>query len=71
MPQKQSQKKKGRGSEKGKRYQSSKTRERNKVKHVLQSSGIEAAEEYATKYGFISFLREMALYQRKKNEANS
>lgn len=42
-----------------KRYRDMKTREKNKLKRVLQSNGVKAAEEYADKYELYGYLRKL------------
>jgi len=44
-------KKHGRNKEKCKRYRAANTRERNKLRRVLRSSGLVAAQAYAEKHG--------------------
>lgn len=69
MPQKQSNKKKGRNASKGKRYRDSGALRKNKLKHILQSNGLAAAELYAQMHNMVSSLRSMSSYQRKKELA--
>jgi len=50
----------GRDIEKCRRYREKKTRERNKLKRILRSSGINAATEYAKKHTLDRLLRQLA-----------
>jgi hypothetical protein len=52
-------KKHGRNEDKCKKYRASKTREKNKLKRVLQSNGRKAAEEYADKVELYGYLRKL------------
>lgn len=49
----------GRNDTKCKKYRVNKTREKNKVKRVLKSEGVKAAETYADKNGVWSYLRKL------------
>lgn len=53
---------KQKGREINKRYIANKTMERNKVKRVLQSEGVRAAEKYATKHLVVTHLHSLPLY---------
>ena len=48
-----------RNKDKCKSYRSLKTREKNKLKRILQSNGVKAAEEYADKVELYGFLRKL------------
>ena len=50
-------KKAGRNKDKCKRYKDLKTREKNKVKRVLKSSGRIAAEQYALEHGLSTWAK--------------
>jgi len=52
-------KKYGRNEDKCKKYRASKNREKNKLKRVLQSNGIQAAEAYADKVELYGYLRKL------------
>lgn len=52
-------KKYGRSEERCKKYRILKTREKNKLKRVLQSNGVKAAEAYADKYELYGYLRKL------------
>ena len=52
-------KKYGRDKEKCKRYRDTKRREKNKLKRILQSSGLKAATEYAKKHTLDRLLRKL------------
>jgi len=54
----------GRDIEKCRRYREKKTRERNKLKRVLQSSGEKAATEYAKKHTLDRLLRSLIAKKR-------
>lgn len=47
----------GRDKNKCAAYKAMKTREKNKLKRVLQSNGLTAAKEYAEKYKLTGFLK--------------
>jgi hypothetical protein len=63
MAEKQQEKKKsekaGRNDTKCKKYRVNKTRERNKVKRVLQSSGVQAAKKYAEEKEIWGYLKKL------------
>lgn len=46
----------GRNKDKCAKYRAHKTREKNKLKRVLQSSGLEAAQDYAKEKALTSYL---------------
>ena len=52
-------KKYGRSEEKCKKYRANKTREKNKLKRVLQSNGITAANEYAEAKELWGYLKKL------------
>lgn len=52
-------KKYGRSEEKCKKYRANKTREKNKLKRILQSNGLQAAEAYADKVELYGYLRKL------------
>ena len=52
-------KKYGRNEAKCKAYRASKNREKNKIKRVLQSEGVKAAEAFADKYEIWGVLRKL------------
>jgi hypothetical protein len=52
-------KKAGRSTDKCKSYRLRQTRERNKLKRILQSNGPVAAEAYADLYGLYGYLRKL------------
>ena len=47
-------------------YKNNRSREKNKVRRVLKSGGLKAAEEWANKNGVITYLRGLPVYLRKK-----
>jgi hypothetical protein len=49
----------GRNDEKCKKYRVNKTREKNKIRNVLQSEGIAAAEKYAEQHELYAYLRKL------------
>jgi hypothetical protein len=62
MPKKSQQKsggakKYGRNKDKCAQYKAMKTREKNKLKRVFRSNGIEAAKEYAEKHQLTNYLK--------------
>jgi hypothetical protein len=63
MAEKQQEKKKsekeGRNDTKCKRYRANKTREKNKLKRVLQSEGLEAAKAYAEAKEIWGYLKKL------------
>lgn len=48
------------------RYKSNNTREKNKVKKVLKSSGLKEAEKYGSEHGVISYLKGLPIYLKRK-----
>ena len=61
-------KKAGRALEKCKRYRSFHRREMNKVKRVLKSSGLAAAEKYALENGVSGYLSGLNKRTRERKE---
>ena len=57
----------GRDLAKCKRYRDHQTREKNKIKKILQSNGVDYAAEWAKKYGAIALLNK--LIQSKRPDA--
>jgi hypothetical protein len=47
----------GRGMAKGQHYRLMHTREKNKIKRILQSSGVDAATKYAQENNLSAYLR--------------
>src|SRR3990167_2587001 len=50
------------------RYKTGHTREKNKVRRVLKSSGAKQAEKYANENGVISYLRSLPAYLKRGNK---
>ena len=48
------------------RYKSNNTREKNKVRRVLKSSGMKEAEKYGSEHGVISYLKGLPAYLKMK-----
>jgi len=57
-------KKIGRDKDRCSAYRSMHTREKNKVKRVLRSSGKKEAEKYADKYNVLSYLKSLPAWKK-------
>jgi hypothetical protein len=49
----------GRNSAKCKKYRANKNREKNKIKRIMHSNGVQAAEQYAEVFGLQGYLRNL------------
>ena len=59
-------KKHGRDKDKCAAYKSMHTREKNKVKRVLRSSGKKAAEKYADQHNVLSYLKSLPSWKKQQ-----